>query len=123
MNPTSPSRGPPSRSTSTSSPAQQGTISSDRTAAEMALKFSKLEKSRLAVLNELLRMGAFQYGGVVLPASVNETVQVVVPAMENQSKCCSCWSSSTRQGSTSTYCVMKTIDGDPRLVPREAQQL
>ena len=30
---------------------------------------------------------------------------------------------STRQGSTSTYCIMKMIDGDPRLVPREAQQL
>ena len=29
----------------------------------------------------------------------------------------------TRQGSTSTYCVMKTIDGNPRLVPREVQQL
>ena len=41
----------------------------------------------------------------------------------NQGQCGSGWSFSTRQGSTSTYFVMKTIDGDPGLVPREAQQL
>ena len=46
----------------------------------------------------------------------------VLPLWKNQGQCGSRWSFPTRQGSTSTYSIMKTIDGGPRLVPREAQQ-
>ena len=93
----------------------------DLTQVEFAATYTGLEPATL--WTGLPRLVTHEYTGAPLASSVDWTTQGVVTPVKNQGQCGSCWAFSTRQGSTSTYSVMKAVDGDPRLVPREAQQL